>query len=168
MSPHTPLAAPFISFTDSDTYRDTETKFAVWPKVWPSKGLVWPTTTAAGAGELTKTIIRAVRVGESARFSPYNDDNLRGKGIVHHGLTKRVGETVAAFEKRFVAKIAELNSGPLTVNNSSAGFGVNNGGNGPEGWFDRVVNGLDLQLYNCVGSLGDTLDEKCWVSTNGD
>ena len=33
--------------------------------------------------------------------------------------------------------------------------------------FDSLVNGRDLQLYNCVGSAGDTLEETCWVSTNG-
>ena len=170
-NPYTPEAAPFISFTDIDTYRGKSTKFAVWPKVWPSIGLVWPTTTAAGSGEAAKTIIRAVRGNENARFSPYNDDSdLRYKGIAYHGLTIREddeNETVADYEARIEEEIKQLNGGPLTVNNSAINFGLNAGGLGPEGWFDSLVNGRDLQIYNCVGAIGDTLVESCWVSTNG-
>ena len=166
-SPYTPEAAPFISFTDSETYPDIDTKFAVWPKVWPSTGLIWPSTTAKGVGETAKTIIRAVRVDESARFSPYNG-NKNGDGIAYHDLEKRDGETLAAYEARIQARVVVLNGGPLTVNNSSVKYGLSNGGAGPEGWFDSLVNGRDLQLYNCVGSAGDKLEETCWVSTNGD
>ena len=167
---YTPEAAPFISFTDAFTDTVAETKFAVWPKVWPSSssGLVWPTVTAAGSGETAKTIIRAVRAGENARFSPYNDDNdTTNRGIAHHGLTKLASETVTQYEARIEAKIAVLNGGPLTVNNSSVNYGLGAGGLGPEGWFDGLVNGFDLQVYNCAGSIGDTLVESCWVSANG-
>ena len=164
---YTPEAAPFISFTDTGT----QTKYAVWPKAWPSTGLVWPTTTAAGSGEAAKTIIRAVRENENARFSPYNDDSVPDpKGIAHHNLTIReddANETVAAYESRIEAKIKQLNGGPLTVNNSAVNFGLNAGGPGPEGWFDSLVNGRDLQIYNCPDAIGDTLVESCWVSTNG-
>ena len=171
-NPFTPEAAPFISFTDIDTYREMSTKFAVWPKVWPSIGLVWPTTTAAGSGEAAKTIIRAVRLNENARFSPYNDDSdTYPKGIAYHGLIiireDDENETAAAYEARIEAKIKQLNGGPLTVNNSAVNFGLNAGGPGPEGWFDSLVNGRDLQIYNCPDAIGDTLVESCWVSTNG-
>ena len=168
-NPYTPQAAPFISFTDTTTYRGMDTKFAVWPKSWPlsSTGLVWPTTTAAGSGETAKTIIRAVRTAENARFSPYNDDgDLDNKGIAYHGLTKQSGETVSQYEARIEAKIAQLNGGPLTVNNSADNFGLDDDGPGPEGWFDSLVNGRDLQMYNCPGTIGDELMEACWVSTN--
>ena len=166
---YTPEAAPFISFTDTGT----QTKYAVWPKVWPSTGLVWPTTTAAGTGETAKTVIRAVRTNEEARFSPYdkgtvNDDSdLDHKGIAHHGLTKRADETIAQYDSRIEAEVARLNGGPLTVNNSSDSYGLSSGGHGPEGWFDSLVNGRDLQIYNCPDAIGDTLVESCWVSTNG-
>ena len=167
-NPYTPEAAPFISFTSTLTDTVAETKFAVWPKVWPSSssGLVWPSVTAAGLGETVKTIIRAVWVGENARFSPYNDDsNSARKGIAHHGLVKRVGETVASYETRIEAEITRLNGGPLTVNNRATNFGLD--GRGPEGWFDGQINGRDLQVYDCAGVIGDTLMESCWVSTNG-
>lgn len=167
---YTPEAAPFISFTDTETYADVSTKFAVWPKVWPasSTGLVWPSTTAAGTGEASKTIIRAVRAAENARFSPYNDDgNTNSKGIAYHGVTKRSDETVAEYEARIVAAIVRLNGGPLTVNNSADNYGLGDSGAGPEGWFDGSVNGRDLQTYNCVGTIDATLVEACWVSTNG-
>ncbi len=55
---------------------------------------------------------------------------------------------------------------PLTVNNSDNNYGLSAGGKGPEGWFDGTVNGRDLQIYNCAGTIGDTLVEACWVSTN--
>ena len=169
-NPYTPEAAPFISFTDTTTSTDFSTKYAVWPKAWPSSssGLAWPTITAAGPGETAKTIIRAVRSAEGARFSPYNDDsNTTRKGIAYHGLTKRASETAAQYEARIEAKIARLNGGPLTVNNSAANYGFGGDGPGPEGWFDATVNGRDLQIYNCPGAIGDTLVEVCWVSTNG-
>ena len=165
-NPYTPEAAPFISFTDTLTKPGGATKYAVWPKAWPSTGLIWPSTTAAGAGETAKTIIRAVRANQNARFSPYNGKE-NGKGIANHGLAKRYRETLAGYEARIEARVVALNGGSLKVNNSSAGYGLGDGGAGPEGWFDNLVNGLDLQLYNCVGSLGDTLEETCWVSTNG-
>ncbi len=112
--------------------------------------MVWPTTTVAGSGEAAKTIIRAVRASENARFSPYNDDSdLRPKGIAYHGLTIREddeNETVADYESRIEAKIARLNGGPLTVNNSAVNFGLNAGGLGPEGWFDSLVNNRSLRV----------------------
>ena len=168
-NPYTPEAAPFISFTDTTTSSDFSTKYAVWPKSWPSSssGLAWPTTTAAGSGEAAKTVIRAVKASGGARFSPYNDDSdLDHKGIAHHGLMKLASETVAQYEARIEAKIATLHGGPLTVNNSADNYGLNTDGQGPEGWFDSTVNGHDLQIYNCAGTIGDTLIEACWVSTN--
>ena len=170
-NPFTPEAASFISFTDTTTSTDFATKFAVWPKVWPasSTGLAWPTTTANTSGEVGKTIIRAVRATDNARFSPYNSgSNGHRRGIGHHGLTKLSTETVAAYEARIEAKIVQLNGKALTVNNSADDFGLGNGGNGPEGWFDNSVNGRDLQIYNCPGAIGDSLIESCWFSTNGD
>ena len=169
VNPYTPEAAPFISFTDNTTYTGKKTKYAVWPKSWPSSsaGLAWPATTAAGTGEAAKTIIRAVRTTEEARFSPYNDDNIPDrKGIAHHGLTKPSTETVAQYEASIEAEIARLNGGPLTVNNSSDNYGLDSGDHGPEGWFDSLVNGRDLQIYNCPGTIDDTLVEACWASTN--
>lgn len=169
VNPYTPEAAPFISFTDTETYRGKKTKYAVWPKAWPSSstGLTWPTTTASGSGEAAKTIIRAARTSEEARFSPYNDDSdTSSKGIAHHGLTMLASETIAQYEDRIEAKVARLNGGPLTVNNSADNFGLNTGGQGPEGWFDNMVNSRDLQIYNCPGTIADTLTEACWVSTN--
>lgn len=168
-NPYTPEAAPFISFTDTETSADFSTKYAVWPKAWPSSsaGLAWPATTAAGTGEASKAIIRAVRADEGARFSPYNDDsNPARKGIAYHGLVKLPTETVAQYEDRIEKKIAELNGGALTVNNSDNNYGLSAGGKGPEGWFDGTVNGRDLQIYNCPGTIDDTLVEACWVSTN--
>ena len=168
-NPYTPEAAPFISFTDTDTYTGKSTKYAVWPKEWPasSGGLSWPTPTSAGVGEATKTIIRAVRAAEEARFSPYNDDsNPARKGIAHHGLTKLATETVAEYEARIEDKIEEFNGGPLTVNNSADNYGLSTGSAGPEGWFDSLVNSRDLQIYNCPGTIGDTLTEACWVGIN--
>lgn len=168
-NPYTPEAAPFISFTDATSSSEYSTKYAVWPKVWPSSsaGLAWPSTTAAGTGEAAKTIIRAVKATEEARFSPYNDDNnSRYRGIAHHGLTKSADETDAQYETRIEAEVARLNGGPLTVNNSANNYGLNAGGQGPEGWFDNLVNSRDLQIYNCPGALNDTLIEACWVSTN--
>ena len=169
-NPYTPEAAPFISFTDTTTSTDFSTKYAVWPKAWPSSsaGLAWPTTTAAGPGEVAKTIIRAVRSAEGARFSPYNDDsNPARKGMAYHGLTKLTSETATQYEARIETEIARLNGGPLTVNNSADNYGFGEDGLGPEGWFDGTVNGRDLQIYNCPGAIGDTLVEACWVSTNG-
>ena len=168
-NPYTPQAAPFISFTDTETSADFSTKYAVWPKAWPSSstGLAWPATTAASTGEAPKAIIRAVRSDEGARFSPYNDDsNPARKGIAYHGLEKLSTETVARYEDRIEKKIAELNGGALTVNNSDDNYGLSAGGKGPEGWFDGTVNGRDLQIYNCPGTIDDTLVEACWVSTN--
>ena len=169
VNPYTPEAAPFISFTDNATYRNKTTKYAVWPKTWPSSstGLAWPTTMAAGSGETAKTIIRAVKTTEGARLSPLNeDDEPDPKGIAYHGITKLDTETVAQYEARIIAKIVELNGGPLTVNNSADNYGLNTNGHGPEGWFDNLVNSRDLQIYNCPGKFGDTLVEACWVSTN--
>lgn len=169
VNPYTPEAAPFISFTDTETYREKQTKFAVWPKAWPSSsaGLGWPTTTAAGTGEAAKTIIRAVGAAEEARFSPYNDDSgTLSRGIAHHRLTKLSTETIAQYEARIEKKVAELNGGPLTVNNSADNYGLSAKGPGPEGWFDGTVNGRDLQIYSCPGQVGGTLVEACWVSTN--
>jgi len=169
-NPYTPEAAPFISFTDTTTNTGKKTKFAVWPKAWPpsSAGLAWPATIAAGRGETAKTIIRAARSTEEARFSPYNDDsNPNKKGIAHHGLTKGASESIAKYEADIETEIARLNGGPLTVNNSADGYGLSTDGPGPEGWFDGAVNGLDLQVYNCPGTIGDTLVEACWASTNG-
>ena len=165
---YTPEAAPFISFTDTTTSTNFATKYAVWPKVWPKSGLSWPTTTASDAGETAKTIIRAVRSNENARFSPYNDDNNKAsRGIAHHGLTKFDSETIAEYEIRIEARVSILSGGPLIVNNSANNYGLNTTGPGPEGWFDNTINGKDLQIYNCSGSLGDTLVEACWTSTNG-
>ena len=169
VNPYTPEAAPFISFTDTTTSTDFSTKYAVWPKAWPSSsaGLAWPATTAAGSGETAKTIIRAVKTTEGARFSPYNDDSdTSSRGIAHHGLVKLSTETIAQYEARIEAEIARLNGGPLTVNNSADNYGFGEDGQGPEGWFDSLVNSRDLQIYNCPGTIGDTLVEVCWVSTN--
>ena len=168
-NPYTPEAAPFISFTDTETYRSKSTKYAVWPKSWPSSssGLAWPATTAAGSGEAAQTVIRAVRAAEGARYSPYNDDSDPAhRGIAHHGLVKLLAETDDEYEERIEAEIVRLKGGPLTVNNSADNYGLNTGGQGPEGWFDSTVNGRDLQIYNCAGTIGDTLVEACWVSTN--
>ena len=168
-NPYTPEAAPFISFTDTVTSGDFSTKYAVWPKAWPSSstGLAWPTETAAEAGESSRTIIRAVRSAEGARFSPYNDDsNPAKKGIAYHGVVKLSTETVVQYEARVEAEIVRLNGGPLTVNNRADGYGFGEDGRGPEGWFDSVVNSRDLQLYNCPGAIGGTLIEACWASTN--
>ena len=168
-NPYTPQAAPFISFTDTETNTGKATKFAVWPKAWPSSsaGLAWPAKTAADTGEESKAIIRAVWAAEGARFSPYNDDsNPARKGIAYHGLVKLSTETVAQYEDRIEKKIADLNGGALTVNNSDNNYGLSAEGPGPEGWFDGTVNGRDLQIYNCPGTIDDTLVEACWVSTN--
>ena len=62
--------------------------------------------------------------------------------------------------------MARLNGGPLAVNNSADNYGPNTDGQGPEGWFDSLVNGRDLQIYNCAGTIGDTLIEACGASTN--
>lgn len=53
-------------------------------------------------------------------------------------LAKLSAETIPRVEAR-------LNGGPPTVNHSADNYGVNTGGHGPEGWFDNLVNSLDLK-----------------------
>ena len=165
-NPFTPLAAPFISFTDDITYPAKKTKFAVWPTVWPSSGLAWPTVTVAASGEAPKTIIRAAKADRNARFNSFNGDG-EARIIPFHGLQQGEEEKPAEFEDRLEPKIVEVHGRALKVNNSANNFGLGSDGPGPEGWFDNFVNGRDLQVYNCVGDIDDTLIESCWVSTNG-
>ena len=165
-NPFTPLAAPFISFTDDITYPAKKTKFAVWPKVWPSSGLVWPKVTVAGSGETPKTIIRAAKADRNVRFNSLNG-NGEERIIPFHGLSIGNKEKGAVFEVRLEAEIVEVHGRALKVNNSANNFGLGSDGDGPEGWFDNFVNGRDLQVYNCVGDIDGTLIESCWVSTNG-
>ena len=59
-----PLAYPFISFTDDETNETLHTRYAVWPKVWPTStdSMKWPTSVVEPgvSGGVTKTIFRAV------------------------------------------------------------------------------------------------------------
>ena len=59
-----PLAHPFISFTDNKTNETLHTRYAVWPKVWPTStiSMKWPDLVVQPgvAGGVTKTIFKAV------------------------------------------------------------------------------------------------------------
>ncbi|WP_420621073.1 hypothetical protein [Candidatus Poriferisocius sp.] len=75
-SPRTPLAKAFISFTDPNT----GTRYAVWPKTWPSPSgssghMEWPSDTVSDSNSL----YRAVQASEEVRCSPGRDMSPESK-----------------------------------------------------------------------------------------
>lgn len=149
-SDQTPLAKAFVSFTDLNT----GTKYAVWPKQWPTSLLQtsWPTDVVA----TDKTIFRAVKQNEEVRCSPGLDPTPEGK---RHADYVEIGQDCAEETyKPFGNEIA--------YHNFSGGNKI------VEGWYDDSVPYRDggaasdrhsLQVQTCEAKViaGQAI-VRCW------
>ena len=132
-----PLAGAFLSF------RDNNTKFAVWPAKWPaSTGLMnWPESDISDVGENAKTLFMAIPEKTWSRDLNINEDNP-------NKVTPNIDEST---------KLPVAGRDGLKI----------------QGWFDNEIvydnqqNKKKLKVKTCTGTPFDILNIVCeWANIN--